>query len=343
MSSYDQKINKFFYFWLLSSLLMIILMVMIGGLTRLTNSGLSITKWELIKGILPPLNLEQWNLYFDYYKQIPQFKLINNSITLPEFKIIFYWEYIHRLLGRVIGLFFLLPLIYFYLKKKINPRYLSVCYLIMFLIIFQGIIGWYMVKSGLVNNTTVSHYRLSLHLFVAFIIISLLFWNILNVKNNTIKNFFKKDNSYFSITLYILIFLIYSQIILGAFVSGLDAGKLYQTWPLMNYSYFPDDAQIKSILDFLDFKNLSLIQFYHRNLAYIIVLIILLMGYLIITKKMFHIAKHFYLVLFFLFLQVFLGVITLTSGLNIYLASGHQICSLLLVISVLNLHYNYIN
>ena len=213
----------------------------------------------------------------------------------------------------------------------------------MFLIIFQGIIGWYMVKSGLVNNITVSHYRLSLHLFVAFIIISLLFWNILNVKNNTIKNFFKKDNSYFSITLYILILLIYFQIILGAFVSGLDAGKLYQTWPLMNYSYFPDDIQIKSISDFLDFKNLSLIQFYHRNLAYIIVLIILFIGYSIVTKKMFHITKHFYLVLFFLFLQVFLGVITLTSGLNIYLASSHQICGLLLVISVLNLHYNYIN
>ena len=289
------------------------------------------------------MSLEKWNLYFNYYKKIPQFELLNNNMTLAEFKIIFYWEYIHRLFGRFIGLFFLIPLVYFYYKKNINHKYLSICYLIMILIIFQGIVGWYMVKSGLVNNVTVSHYRLSLHLFIAFIIISLLFWNYLNVKNKTFKNFFKTDQTSLSFILLLLIALLYSQIILGAFVSGLDAGKLYQTWPLMNYSYFPDDIKIKTMIDILDFENHSLVQFYHRNLGYLIFIVALMLGYIIYIKKKFSILKQFYYVLFFLILQIILGITTLTSGLNIYLASGHQICSLLLVLSVLNLHYKYIN
>ena len=287
MSTYDQKTNKIFHFWLLSTLLMIFLMIVVGGLTRLTNSGLSITEWELFKGILPPMSLEKWNLYFNYYKKIPQFELLNNNMTLAEFKIIFYWEYIHRLFGRFIGLFFLIPLVYFYYKKNINHKYLSICYLIMILIIFQGIVGWYMVKSGLVNNVTVSHYRLSLHLFIAFIIISLLFWNYLNVKNKTFKNFFKTDQTSLSFILLLLIALLYSQIILGAFVSGLDAGKLYQTWPLMNESYFPDDIKIKTMIDILDFENHSLVQFYHRNLGYLIFIVALMLGYIIYIKKIF--------------------------------------------------------
>ena len=124
MQSYDQKIEKMFLYWLVISFITIFLMVVIGGLTRLTNSGLSITEWELIKGILPPLNVNEWNNYFNLYKKIPQYKLINANMTLEEFKIIFYWEYIHRILGRIIGLIFLLPLIYFYFVKKINKKYL---------------------------------------------------------------------------------------------------------------------------------------------------------------------------------------------------------------------------
>ena len=127
MQSYDQKIEKMFLYWLVVSFITIFLMVVIGGLTRLTNSGLSITEWELIKGILPPLNVNEWNNYFNLYKKIPQYKLINANMTLEEFKIIFYWEYIHRILGRIIGLLFLLPLIYFYFVNKINKKYLSLC------------------------------------------------------------------------------------------------------------------------------------------------------------------------------------------------------------------------
>ncbi len=207
MSSYDEKINKLFYYWLLLSFFMVFIMVIVGGLTRLTNSGLSITEWELIKGILPPLNDQQWGNYFLLYKQIPQYQLVNSNMSLQEFKVIFYWEYFHRVLGRLIGVFFLVPLIYFYITDKINKEYLKVCFIILFLIIFQGFIGWYMVKSGLVNNISVSHYRLSLHLSIAFIIISLIFWMLLNVRFRKFNIFFnKKKKSYI---FQILIFLIF--------------------------------------------------------------------------------------------------------------------------------------
>ena len=160
MYANEKKINRFFFYWLTTSLLLVFTIIIVGGLTRLTNSGLSITEWELIKGILPPLNNSSWNFYFQQYQQIPQYKILNFAMTLGEFKVIFYWEYFHRILARLIGLFFLIPLIYFYFTKKIKKEYLNVCYLIFILIVFQGIIGWYMVSSGLVNDITVSHYRL---------------------------------------------------------------------------------------------------------------------------------------------------------------------------------------
>ena len=152
---------------------------------------------------------------------------------MQEFKVIFYWEYIHRLLGRVIGLAYLIPLIIFSYKKKLNIKMLIILYFIFFLILIQGVIGLYMVESGLVANTTVSHYRLSLHLFFAFIIISFLFWNYLNYKTQEIKIFFNFKNSLTKL----LFFFILLQIILGAFVSGLDAGLIYQTWPKISFLF----------------------------------------------------------------------------------------------------------
>ena len=137
MLLHDKKINELFLYWLSSCLLLIFLMIIVGGLTRLTNSGLSITEWELFKGILPPLNEASWDYYFELYKEIPQYKLLNSNMTLNEFKIIFYWEYFHRILGRLIGLFFLIPLIYFYLTKKINNKLLGQCVIIFLLIVFQ--------------------------------------------------------------------------------------------------------------------------------------------------------------------------------------------------------------
>ena len=163
-------------FWLSSLLVMLFIIVMVGGLTRLTDSGLSITRWEIITGILPPFTNHGWQKAFDLYKEIPQFYLMNQNITLSEFKVIYYWEYVHRLLGRVFGLLFLIPFIYFYLKKVFSNEFNFKLSFLFFLILVQGFIGWYMVQSGLVENTTVSHFRLALHLNIALFIFVAIFW-----------------------------------------------------------------------------------------------------------------------------------------------------------------------
>ena len=168
----NSKLKVHISLWLGTMFWLISIMIIVGGLTRLTDSGLSITKWQLFSGILPPLNENDWVQYFNLYKEIPEFKLQNYSMSMNEFKIIFWWEWIHRFLGRLIGLAYLIPLIYFSFKLKF--KYLINLYLIFFLICFQGFIGWYMVSSGLVDRVDVSHYRLSLHLLVAFLILSLI-------------------------------------------------------------------------------------------------------------------------------------------------------------------------
>ena len=337
MITYDKNINKLFLYWLISSLVLVFFIIIIGGLTRLTNSGLSITEWELFKGILPPLNQSTWEFYFNQYKKIPQFILLNKGMSIDEFKIIFYWEYFHRILARIIGLFFLVPLIYFYFTKKINNKYLNICYAIFFLIIFLGIVGWYMVKSGLINDVTVSHFRLSIHLIIAFIIISTIFWLVRNItkKKNKVFFNFKKENLPFLI----LIFFIFLQIIIGAFVSGLDAGRIYQTWPLMGYSYFPNDIILNEFISIFDFNNHSLVQFYHRNIAYLITIYILFLSFYIYKKKFKNLFYPLKLLIYILLLQIILGIFTLISGLNIFLASAHQISSVLLVFTAINLYY----
>ena len=337
MHSNEKKINKLFLQWLHMSLILVFSIIIVGGLTRLTNSGLSITEWELFKGIFPPMNDKSWLKYFNQYKQIPQYKLLNFNMSLNEFKVIFYWEYAHRLLARLIGLFFLIPLIYFYFSKKIKKRHINICFLIFSLIVFQGFIGWYMVKSGLVKDITVSHYRLSIHLSTAFIIISLMFWLIKEITKGQTKYFFRFTKN--NIPFLILIFLIFIQIIIGAFVSGLDAGKIYQTWPLMGNSYFPNDLFISKLKNMLEFDNHSLIQFYHRNLAYFIVIYVFFILLHIYKNNNLSTYKPYNILLLFLLLQAVLGILTLVTELNIYLASLHQITSVLLVFSALNLYY----
>ena len=327
--------NQFVIFWLLSLITLVFIMIIVGGLTRLTDSGLSITEWELFKGILPPLTNETWISYFNLYKEIPQFKLIYPSMTLDEFKIIFYWEYFHRLLGRIIGLLYLIPLIYFSFKNVFEKKTLITLYFIFILILLQGILGWYMVESGLILNTSVSHYRLSLHLFFAFIILSFLIWNYLNFKHNKKKIFFNFKNKLTKILFILILF----QIIIGAFVSGLDAGMIYQTWPKMNLSYFPDDINSNNF-DLLNLmSNQSFVQFLHRSFAYLIIVFVVFLGVKIFIQKKTIFFNNYLNVFFVLIVQVMLGIFTLISGLNLYLASLHQITSIILVFTVLNLNH----
>ena len=323
--------NKDIYisYWLLLITFLVALMIFVGGLTRLTDSGLSITRWDLISGILPPLSLNDWEKSFSLYKQIPEYKLINLSMTLEQFKTIYWWEYIHRLLGRIIGLFYLIPLFYFTFKKLIKKNSLISLYLILFLIFFQGFIGWYMVKSGLTERTDVSHFRLALHLTLAFIIFILLLWNYLKYKNQHTNIHNKKFPSYLLI---FFIFCMLVQICIGAFVSGLDAGQIYQSWPLMNQSYFPDDSNLKDLFSLKAFETPSIVQFIHRNIAYFIILLFGFIATIIYRNEaLIHLKSTASLVFVFLLLQTFLGILTVLSGAQIILASMHQIGSILLI------------
>tara|TARA_B100002052_G_scaffold271051_1_gene271681 strand:+ start:417 stop:1361 length:945 start_codon:yes stop_codon:yes gene_type:complete len=309
-------------------------MIIVGGLTRLTDSGLSITKWELFAGFLPPLSENAWNKYFDLYKEIPEFKLQNYDMTIGEFKVIFWWEWIHRFLGRLIGIAFLIPLIYFTYRTSFKKMFNL--YIIFFLICFQGFIGWYMVSSGLVDRVDVSHYRLAVHLIIAFIILSLIFWNYLDLINLIPPD--KNINFYLS---FFLLFVVYTQISIGAFVSGMDAGTVYNTWPLMGSNYFPDDNNISNLFSLSAFNDASLVQFLHRNLAYLIIILYFYILFKIYRNDIRRLYGPIKLIGFFLIIQVILGILTLLNGAQIYLASMHQISSIFLVSSCI--YFLYLN
>ena len=334
MYTINTKINNQLSIWLITMFWIISIMIIVGGLTRLTDSGLSITKWQLFSGLLPPLNHNDWISYFNLYKEMPEFKLQNYDMDLQEFKIIFWWEWAHRFLGRLIGLGFLVPLIYFSFKIKIS-RLLNL-YFIFFLICFQGFIGWYMVSSGLVNRVDVSHFRLSIHLLMAFFILSLIYWNYLKInKYNIVTNGINPLIPFF------FLFLIFTQIVVGALVSGMDAGKIYNSWPLMGYSYFPNDNDYISLFKLSALSDPSLVQFLHRNLAYVIGIFYLFMFYKIYKNKMYNLYKSINILGSFIILQIILGIFTVLYGAQIYIASMHQISSIFLVTSCI--YFFYIN
>jgi len=332
MYSVNNNINHQLKIWLFVLLSLIILIILVGGLTRLTDSGLSITTWELFVGFFPPLTNDKWIDYFNLYKTIPEYKKQNFNMTLSEFKVIFWWEWGHRQLGRLIGLTVLLPLIYFTFKdglwilKKYGIIFLLIC--------VQGFFGWYMVSSGLINRVDVSHYRLSVHLVTAFIILSIVFWKFLKLTKIQVNQIsFKLHFIKF------FLFLLFIQLIIGAFVSGMDAGTVYNSWPLMGSSYFPDDSNFIEFLDITFFNNPSIVQFIHRNLAYVIVIVYIYLLIFVFKEKNKIFRKPFLIIGISLFLQVVLGVLTILSGVKIIYASLHQINSILIIFSTLYFLY----
>ena len=332
MYSVNNKINYQLKIWLLVLLILLSLIILVGGLTRLTDSGLSITSWELFVGFIPPLTDEKWMNYFNLYKTIPEYNEQNFNMSLNEFKFIFWWEWAHRQLGRLIGLSVLIPLIYFTIK---NGLWIIKKYgIILLLICLQGFFGWYMVSSGLVNRVDVSHYRLSLHLVTAFIILSIVFWNFLQLTKLQVYQISKK---LYSVKLFFL--LLFLQLIMGAFVSGMDAGKIYNTWPLMGSSYFPDDTNFIELINITLFNDPSIVQFVHRNLAYLIVLIYVYFLIVVFKDKNKVFRKSILIIGVSLLLQIILGIFTILSGVKIIYASLHQINSVLIILSTLYFLY----
>ncbi len=327
---------KYLKLWLITLFSLIVLMVAVGGLTRLTDSGLSITAWELFTGILPPLNITEWNFYFSEYKKIPEYLNINYGMSLDEFKVIFYWEYAHRLLARFVGLFTLVPLLFFSLYFKNTQNYSNKYYWIFFLVCLQGFIGWYMVSSGLIENNDVSHFRLSIHLSLALFILCLIFWYILDI--NQIKKFHIKISN---LLLLFILKLIVLQIVLGAFLSGLDGGLIYNSWPDMNGSFFPNDVGYEDLINTQLLSNPSIVQFLHRLIAYLLLFFIIILNFIYFKQKF-----NFKYMLFFdlaILIQIFLGIVTLISGVEIKYASLHQLGSILVLSSYLLILYKNSN
>ncbi len=305
--------------WLFLCCVMVIAMVCIGGVTRLTKSGLSITEWRPITGILLPLSENQWLLEKQKYQTTPEYKSLNYNISIAEFKKIYLIEYTHRLLARLTGLVFFIPFVYFLLKKKLPKTSIIRLLIVLTLGFTQGFAGWYMVKSGLIDHPHVSHYRLAIHLTLTLIIFSLL-W--LQFTNYIINPRQRREVNISSMVLLVLILgLTFIQIVFGAFVAGLNAGLIYNTFPLMDISQGLFFIQPKWLNIF---ENNITVQFIHRSLAFVIITLTLL---LTIKNKN---IKLFYMLLLCLIMQITLGVIALLLRVPMTFALAHQVFAFIL-------------
>ena len=310
--------------WLYGLCLMVFAMVLLGGATRLTDSGLSITEWRPLIGMIPPLSDLDWQSVFQKYQQIPEYSRVNEGMSLDEFKRIFWWEWSHRLLGRLIGIVLVVPWLVFTLMGKI-PKNLQPKLLAMLLLGgLQGFLGWYMVKSGLVDRVDVSQYRLAIHLLMAALIFWFILWVALDLKG---ERRFQLAAPVISRDVWMagaLAALLLAQIGLGALVAGLHAGLSHNTWPLMDGDFIPDGLWLLDPLIINLFENVMTVQFNHRMLAYVIVLLAGLHGFKVISKGGGPLRSSTILVLLVLFLQIVLGVTVLLLVLPFSLALAHQ-------------------
>jgi cytochrome c oxidase assembly protein subunit 15 len=320
---------------------LIFAMVILGGVTRLTDSGLSMVDWHPIHGVIPPLSEQEWVEEFSNYQQSPEFQKINHRMDVDEFKQIFYFEYSHRMLGRFIGLFFLLPFLYFLFARMIRPGLTPKLIIMFFLGGLQGLLGWYMVKSGLVDNPHVSQYRLTAHLIAAILIYAFILWTAMGLLNSD-PRITKRDSLYpgFRRALHYLMLLVVITILSGGFVAGLKAGHIFNTFPTMDGFWIPPGLMALEPLYLNIFENMVTVQFDHRVLA-------LTTGGLLLVywlASWFHhfsssTRTSFNLVGLMVIVQVILGISTLLLHVPVWLAASHQAGALLLFTAVLyNMH-----
>lgn len=325
-----KKDNKAVIYWLLTGCFLIFIMVIVGGITRLTHSGLSISNYKLISGTIPPMNDIEWNEAFDLYKQYPEYKKLNYGMSLEEFKDIYFWEWIHRVIGRFIGLVFIIPFLYFLIRKQLSKSTIKKSIILLLMGGFQGFLGWYMVKSGLVDRPDVSHYRLAAHLTTAFLTFAYTFWVALDLMFPNKKAIDTKLRNFIRIGLVVLVI----QIIYGAFVAGLDAGWIHNHWPFMSEGKFMHETvyteQNPTYLNFIEGK--SGVQFVHRTLAYVVVIFILAIWYKAtrndISKWQ---RKGVNSLLIVVGIQFLLGVLTLLLAVPVWLGVLHQVVAFILL------------
>lgn len=327
--------NKSVIYWLLSGCIIIFIMVVVGGITRLTGSGLSMTDWHLVTDTFPPMTEAAWQQAFDAYKQFPEYKLINvhNNFQLADYKFIYFWEWFHRFIARILGLVFIIPFIYFLIKKKLDNETLKKCLILVGLGILQGAIGWFMVLSGLQKNPDVSHFRLSLHLTWAFIIFAYTLWVALDLMYPNKTEVILPLRKLARITLFFILL----QIIYGGFVAGLDAGFIHNHWPLMSDGqFFHDSITLEKdswLARFTEGK--SGVQFVHRTMAYVVVGLIL---FLFFKSKKYSLSveqkKGLNALLIVVFLQFTLGVLTLLYSVPLWLGVTHQAVAFFLLAAI---------
>jgi len=315
--------HKSVIIWLLTGCALIFLMVVIGGITRLTESGLSMVDWKLFMGMVPPLSEQDWIETFNQYKQFPEYQEVNFMFTLEEFKSIFFWEYLHRLIGRILGIIFIIPFVYFLIRKKIAGKLIRQSVLILFMGAFQGFLGWWMVKSGLIDNPDVSHYRLAVHLIAAFLTFAYTFWVALSL---IYKNEERPNVPFMRKWITVLFIATVIQIIYGAFVAGLNAGFVMNTYPKMGDSWIAESvtAMEPFWINFID--GVGGVQFVHRILAHIVVGLVL---FLLLKSSKFELNKiqtnSLIALLVMVFSQFMLGVFTLLYAVPVWLGVTHQV------------------
>ncbi|MGV3539478.1 MAG: COX15/CtaA family protein [Rufibacter sp.] len=314
--------------WLLTGALLIVVMVVIGGITRLTGSGLSMVEWNVLSGTLPPLSEAEWQATFSKYQQFPEYQHVNYSMSLTGFKEIFWWEYLHRLLGRVIGLVFLIPFLVFLHFRKFTKPLLKRLLFILFLGMLQGLMGWFMVKSGLIDKAHVSHYRLAAHLCLALALIGTILWTVADLTQDKCQQS-SAHPQIAKLTLWVLLALLL-QIILGAFVAGLKAGFYYNTFPLMNQEFFP--VLLTEVLSWQNFmENGSLMQFMHRWVAWGVILLLTMLFFRSRSTTLSPTTKRWVqLMLATAGMQVGLGIATLLLQVPVALGVLHQVVAVVL-------------
>lgn len=329
---------KAFAIWLLAGAVLIYVMVVVGSITRLTHSGLSITDWSVM-GSLPPLSEESWMHHFEKYQQSPEYKIKNFGMSLEEFKSIFWWEYIHRFIGRLIGVVFIVGFIYLHFKKQIPKGFYKKIWVLFFLGALQGVIGWWMVKSGLVDKPAVSHYRLATHLLNAFLVFGFTFWYLLDVLYvNYQLEVGEDEKKLFKWVIAFFIVLI-AQIKYGAFVAGLKAGMFYNTWPKMGTEWFPSDTILiydNIIKNFIDVP--AGVQFIHRTLAIVVVIFTAILWYLSSKYQLKENQQRAITwIIYFVTIQFMLGIYTLLYQVPVVLGVLHQTVAFFIYAAVIYL------
>ena len=336
----DPKTNKQITIWLISACLLIFLMVIIGGVTRLTRSGLSMVEWHPISGAVPPMNDSAWETEFEKYQQYPEYQKLNQDMTLSQFKFIFFWEYVHRLIGRLLGIFFIIPFAYFLIMKKLNPPLMKKLLFMFVLGGLQGLYGWYMVKSGLVDNPHVSHYRLAGHLILAFGLMAYIIWTALTMNKNVFTPSTAYNKEKLQPVFNWIIAVIILQIIYGAFTAGLKAGYGWNTFPKMAGQWIPGGLLPMSpwYLNLLE-HNFT-VQFIHRMLGWGLCMLIpgywrYTRGFNLTPQQDFAITALMNIVI----VQFLLGMLTLIWVVPVWLGVLHQAGAVILLMTAVYIRF----